>query len=612
MDCDWDFQLKNPGLASSELTNGLARTGQRALLYATGMDEEDMKKPFVAVINSFSEMVPGHMHMRELAEQVKYGILEGGGIPRETGTIAICDGLCQGHCGMRYPLPSRDLIADSIEMVVQAHHFDAMVLIPGCDKIIPGMLMAAARLDIPAIVVTGGPMLPGNVGGNPLFCSSELREFPGRVEQGSCTVEEMKKAEEAALPTVGSCAHLGTANSMCMLTEVLGMSLPGCGTAPAVSNRRKRIAKQSGRQVMELLRRGITPRQILTREALLNGVAGAMATGSSTNLVLHLLAIAHEAGVELTLDDFDRISREVPFVCNLQPSGKYPIVSMDACGGIPAVLKNVEPKLHRDVMTVAGKTLGQMLDAVEPVENDVIRTMEHPQKPEGGIAVLCGSLAPDGAVVKQSGVKPSMYRFSGRARVFNSMEEADAAVSAGTIEKGTVLVIRYEGPKGGPGMREMLSTTALIMGRGMDEDCALVTDGRFSGATHGPCIGHISPEAAAGGPIALVEDGDEIFIDIAARRLSAAGPSGSLWSSHAARLWPNTPPTSALRTAVPLSSWRIAPVSEWVFVETRTPPESLGSGGVSFPFQIPTYARRIRSPKAPPRPTIPVLVWSHG
>ena len=481
MDCDWDFQLKNPGLASSELTNGVARTGQRALLYATGMDEEDMKKPFVAVINSFSEMVPGHMHMRELAEQVKYGILEGGGIPRETGTIAICDGLCQGHCGMRYPLPSRDLIADSIEMVVQAHHFDAMVLIPGCDKIIPGMLMAAARLDIPAIVVTGGPMLPGNVGGNPLFCSSELREFPGRVEQGSCTVEEMKKAEEAALPTVGSCAHLGTANSMCMLTEVLGMSLPGCGTAPAVSNRRKRIAKQSGRQVMELLRRGITPRQILTREALLNGVAGAMATGSSTNLVLHLRAIAHEAGVELTLDDFDPISR--------------------------------------DVMTVAGKTLGQMLDAVEPVENDVIRTMEHPQKPEGGIAVLCGSLAPDGAVVKQSGVKPSMYRFSGRARVFNSMEEADAAVSAGTIEKGTVLVIRYEGPKGGPGMREMLSTTALIMGRGMDEDCALVTDGRFSGATHGPCIGHISPEAAAGGPITLVEDGDEIFIDIAARRL---------------------------------------------------------------------------------------------
>ena len=497
----------------------LDRISNQVIWKGCGYSDDDMDRPIIGIANAMSDMVPGHTVLDQVARQVKYGIYRAGGTPAEFGTIACCDGLAGGHSGNNYVLPSRDNIADSIEIIARAHRLDGLVLLGSCDKIVPGMLMAAARLDIPAIVVTGGPMLPGNVGGNPLFCSSELREFPGRVEQGSCTVEEMKKAEEAALPTVGSCAHLGTANSMCMLTEVLGMSLPGCGTAPAVSNRRKRIAKQSGRQVMELLRRGITPRQILTREALLNGVAGAMATSSSTNLVLHLLAIAHEAGVELTLDDFDRISREVPFVCNLQPSGKYPIVSMDACGGIPAVLKNVEPKLHRDVMTVAGKTLGQMLDAVEPVENDVIRTMEHPQKPEGGIAVLCGSLAPDGAVVKQSGVKPSMYRFSGRARVFNSMEEADAAVSAGTIEKGTVLVIRYEGPKGGPGMREMLSTTALIMGRGMDEDCALVTDGRFSGATHGPCIGHISPEAAAGGPIALVEDGDEIFIDIAARRL---------------------------------------------------------------------------------------------
>lgn len=534
MDCDKEFQLKDPALNSSELTNGLARTGQRALLYATGMDEADMRKPFVAVINSFSEMVPGHMHMRELAEQIKYGILEGGGIPRETGTIAICDGLCQGHCGMRYPLPSRDLIADSIEMVVEAHHFDAMVLIPGCDKIVPGMLMAAARLNIPAIVVTGGPMLPGNVDGNPLFCSSELREYPGRVERGTATVEEMKRAEEAALPTAGSCAHLGTANSMGMLAEVLGMSLPGCGTAPAVSNRRKRIAKQSGRRVMELLRDGITPRKILTREALLNGVAGAMATGSSTNLVLHLLAIAHEAGVDLSLDDFDRISREVPFLCNLQPSGKYPIVSLDNCGGIPAVLKNIAGSLHKEALTVTGKTMGVLLDEVTPVKNDVIRTVEAPQKPEGGIAVLYGSLAPDGAVVKQSGVKPSMYRFSGTARVFNSMEEADAAVSSGGIEKGTVLVIRYEGPKGGPGMREMLSTTALIMGRGMDEDCALVTDGRFSGATHGPCVGHISPEAAAGGPIALVEDGDEIDIDIESRRLEWKVPPEEIERRRAA------------------------------------------------------------------------------
>lgn len=519
MDYEKEFELKDPKYRSSMLTNGLGRSGQRALLYATGMDEEDMKKPFVAVIGSFSEMVPGHVHLRELAEYVKQGIIEAGGVPRQSETIAICDGLCQGHKGMCYPLASRDLIADSVEMVVEAHHFDAMVLLPGCDKIIPGMLMAAARLDIPAIIVPGGPMLPGNVGGNPLFCSSELREYPGRVEKGTCTVEEMKKAEEATLPTVGSCAHLGTANSMCMLSEVLGMALPGAGTAPAVSNKRKRIAKASGRYVMKLLKEGITPRKVLTRETLLNGVVGAMATGSSTNLVLHLMAIAHEAGVELTLEDFDKTSREVPFICNLQPSGKYPIVSLDASGGIPAVLKSVEGKLNTGEMTVTGKTVKELLDSVEAHPDDVLKTMEYPQKPEGGIAVLRGNLAPSGAVIKQSGVKESMYYFKGKARVFHSMEEADAAISSNTIEKGTVIVIQYEGPKGGPGMREMLSTTALIMGRGMDEDCALVTDGRFSGATHGPCVGHVSPEAAAGGPIAFVQDGDMIEIDIHNRTL---------------------------------------------------------------------------------------------
>ena len=520
MNFEDEFVFKNPKYRSSTLTNGLARSGQRALLYATGMDEEDLKKPFVAVIGSFSEMVPGHAHLRELADYVCQGVIEAGGVPRRSETIAICDGLCQGHEGMRYPLASRELICDSVEMVVEAHHFDAMVLLPGCDKIIPGMLMAAARLNIPAVVVPGGPMLPGNVGGNPLFCSSELREFPGRVEAGAITPDYMKQAERDTLPTVGSCAHLGTANSMCMLTEVLGMGLPGSGTAPAVSNKRKRIAKQSGRAVMELLRRGITPRQILTREALLNGVAGAMATGSSTNLVLHLMAIAHEAGVELTLEDFDRISRQVPFVCNLQPSGKYPIVSLDASGGIPAVLKTVEPRLHTGVMTCAGKTLGELLRNYEAHPDDVLKTLEDPQKPEGGIAVLRGNLAPQGAVVKQSGVRESMYRFSGLARVFNSMEEADAAISGDTIQPGTVIVIRYEGPKGGPGMREMLSTTALIMGRGMDQQVALVTDGRFSGATHGPCVGHVSPEAAVGGPIAFVEDGDLIHIDIPARTLT--------------------------------------------------------------------------------------------
>lgn len=520
MDYQKEFEMKDKKYRSSMLTNGLERSGQRALLYATGLDEEEMKKPFVAVIGSFSEMVPGHIHLRELADYVKQGIIEAGGVPRQSETIAICDGLCQGHNGMCYPLASRDLIADSVEMVVEAHHFDAMVLLPGCDKIIPGMLMAAARLDIPAIVVPGGPMLPGNVGGNPLFCSSELREYPGRVEKGTATADEMKAAEKAALPTVGSCAHLGTANSMCMLTEVLGMALPGAGTAPAVSNERKRIAKASGRYVMKLLKEGITPRQILTRETMLNGVAGAMATGSSTNLVLHLMAIAHEAGVSLNLNDFDKISRKVPFVCNLQPSGKYPIVSLDSSGGIPAVLKTIEYSLDTDQMTVTGKKVKELLKSIEVRHDDVIKPLSSPQKPEGGIAVLYGNLAPDGAVIKQSGVKESMYYFKGKARVFNFMEEADAAISGDEIEKGTVIVIKYEGPKGGPGMREMLSTTALIMGRGMDEDCALITDGRFSGATHGPCVGHISPEAASGGPIAFVEDGDVIEIDIRNRQLN--------------------------------------------------------------------------------------------
>ncbi|HIU78619.1 MAG TPA: dihydroxy-acid dehydratase [Candidatus Avilachnospira avicola] len=520
MELDKNFELKDPSLRSSMITNGLGKSGQRALLYATGIDDEDMKKPFVAVISSFSEMVPGHTHLRELCEQVKLGIAEAGGVPRQSETIAICDGLCQGHEGMRYPLPSRDLIADSIEMVVEAHHFDAMVLIPGCDKITPGMLMAAARLDIPTVIIPGGPMMPGNYGGNPLFCSSELREFPGRVEAGTCTIDEMKKAEKAALPTAGSCAHLGTANSMCMLTEVLGMSVPGAGTAPAVSTKRKRLAKESGRRVMELLKAGITPRKILTREALLNGIAGAMATGSSTNLVLHLMAIAHEAGVELSLKDFDRISREVPFICNLQPSGKYPIISLDSSGGIPAVMKMIESRIHKEALTVTGKTWGEILLDVEAKPDDVLRTMEEPQKAEGGIAILYGNLAPSGAVVKQSGVKESMYHFKGKARVFKSMEEADEAISSGSIEKGTVIVLQYEGPKGGPGMREMLSTTSLIMGRGMDEDVALVTDGRFSGATHGPCIGHVSPEAASGGPIAFVRDGDVIEIDIPGRKLS--------------------------------------------------------------------------------------------
>lgn len=520
MDEKGDFLFKDTKYRSSILTNGVNNAGERALLYATGMDEEDLKKPFVGVISSFSEMVPGHTHLDELADYVRQGVIEAGGVPRKSETICICDGLCQGHDGMRYPLPSRDLIADSVEMVVEAHHFDAMVLLASCDKIVPGMLMAAARLNIPTVVVTGGPMMPGTVNGNSLFCSCELREFPGMVSAGTMTAQELRRIEKITLPTAGSCAHLGTANSMGMVTEAIGMSLPGAGTAPAISNQRKQIAKASGRMVMQLLRDEIRPRDILTREALLNGVAAAMATGASTNLTLHLPAIAHEAGVELTMEDFDRISRQVPFLCNLLPSGKYPIVSLYDKGGVLGVLKTIQKFICRDCQTVSEKTIGQLIDEAKVVHGDVIRTLENPQRKEGGIAILHGNLAPDGAVVKQSGVDPSMYHFTGKAMVFHSMEDADAALYENRVRPGTVMVILYEGPKGGPGMREMLSTTALIMGKGLDREVALVTDGRFSGATHGPCIGHVSPEAAAGGTIALVRDGDEIEINIPERTLT--------------------------------------------------------------------------------------------
>ncbi|MDS0525217.1 dihydroxy-acid dehydratase [Clostridium sp. SHJSY1] len=512
-------QIKDTKYRSSILTNGLERTGQRALLYSVGLDEEDMKKPLIAVVSSFNEIVAGHIHMHELADYVKQGIRDAGGVPRELETIAICDGLCQGHSGMRYPLPSRELIADSIEMMVESHQFDAMVLIPGCDKIVPGMVMAAARLDIPTIVVTSGPMLPGNFKGNNNFCSSELREYSGQVQVGKMTLEELHAAERAALPTAGTCAHMGTANSMACIVEALGLTLPGCGSSAAVSNNKRLLAKQSGRRIVKMLEEELTARKIITREALLNAISATMATGASSNAVLHLMAIAKEAEVELSLNDFDDLSRKVPFICNLQPSGKYPLVALDSCGGVSAVLKAIENKLEANHLTVTGQTIIENIKSTPLVENDILYPLSAPKNKEGGLAVLYGNLAPKGAVVKQSGVKKSMHYFKGIAKVFNSMEEANEAVRSDLIKKGDVLVIRYEGPKGGPGMREMLMTTAMIMGRGLGESCALITDGRFSGATHGPCIGHISPEAAAGGIIAFVEDGDSIIIDIPNRSL---------------------------------------------------------------------------------------------
>ena len=508
---------------SGELVNGIERSAHRALLYSSGLDEEDLKKPLIAVVNSYTEMVPGHYHLRELVEFVKLGVAEAGGVAREFSTIAICDGICQGHKGMRYPLPSREIIADSMEYMIEAHQFDGMVLMPGCDKIVPGMLMAAMRLNIPAIVLPGGPMMPGKHKGKELTLT-DMRELIGQTQTDKLSEEELLQIEKEALPGVGTCAMLGTANTMSCLAEVIGMSLPGCGLAHAVSAKKRRLAKQSGRRIVEMVKEDLTPRKIMTREALRNGIAASMAMGASTNSTLHIPAIAHEAGIELGFDDFDEISRKVPYLCNIKPSGQYPLLALEEAGGIPAVMKAIESKLDLDQMTVTGKTVGENLKDVPLVENDLIFPLSAPKREEGGLAILHGNIAPKGAVVKVSGVKPSMHYFEGRARVFHSMEEASYAVSNDQIKYGDILVITYEGPKGGPGMREMHMTTSLIVGRGMDESCALITDGRFSGSTRGPCIGYISPEAAAGGPIAAVEEGDKIIIDIPDRTLTLCVP----------------------------------------------------------------------------------------
>ena len=408
---------------SGMLTNGIERAAHRALLYSTGLDREDLGKPMIAVVNSFTEMVPGHFHLRELADFVKQGIIEAGGIPREFSTIAICDGICQGHKGMSYPLPSRELIADSAEYMIEAHQFDGMVMLPGCDKIVPGMLMAAMRLNIPAIVIPGGPMLPGKYKDMEAITLTDMRELIGRTQTGRLTEDELMKIEEAALPGVGTCSMLGTANTMSCLAEALGMSLPGGGLAHAVSAKKRRIAKQSGRRIVAMVKEDLTPRKIMTREALRNAIRVSMAMGASTNSTLHLPAIAHEAGIHITLDDFDELSREIPYLCNIKPSGQYPLSVLEEQGGVPAVMKALERKLDLEQMTVSGKTVGENLAGVELVENDVIFSLDHPKKPEGGLAILHGNLAPKGAVVKQAGVKPSMHYFEGQARVFTSMEE---------------------------------------------------------------------------------------------------------------------------------------------------------------------------------------------
>jgi len=508
--------LKN--LRSEAVRRGVSHAPQRALLRSLGLTDQEIEQPFIAVANSWSEVVPGHLHLRTLAEAAKSGIRYAGATPFEFDTIAVCDGLAMGHEGMRYSLPSRDLIADSIEIMARAHQFDGMVLIPSCDKIVPGHLMAAARLNIPAIVVTGGPMYPGRVHGERVDLISVF-EAIGKLQSGEMSELDLEELSTCACPGVGSCAGLFTANTMACITESLGMSLPGCATAHATDAAKVQISKQSGMKIVEMVQKEIVPARILTFQAFENAIRVDMAIGGSTNTLLHVPVIAREAGIDLGMELFDRISRDTPHICNMRPGGPYFMEDLRNAGGVSAVLKRLESKLNLDVLTATGRTLRDEIASFSVKDSSVVRTLEDPVHPYGGIAVLRGNLAPQGAVVKQSSVEPAMLRFRGGAKVYNSEQEAIEGVKRGDIQDKRVVVIRYEGQVGGPGMREMLSITSLIQGMHLGKKIALVTDGRFSGGTRGPCIGHVSPEAALKGPIAAVVDGDEIEIDIPERRI---------------------------------------------------------------------------------------------
>ncbi len=507
-------------MRSHRMTKGLEKAPHRSLLYALGLTAEEMKRPLVGVVSAASEIVPGHLHLHSIAKAVKAGVRLAGGVPLEFPAIGVCDGLAMNHAGMHFSLPSREIIADSIEIMATAHPFDALVLIPNCDKIVPAMLMAALRLNIPAVMVSGGPMLSG-AGGTDLI---SVFEGVGQVKQGSMEKEELEELAEQACPGCGSCAGMFTANSMNCLCETIGMALPGNGTIPAVSSARVRLAKTAGMRVMDLLKNNICPRDIVTEAAVANAVTLDMALGCSTNTVLHLPAVFAEAGLDLTLELFDRQSKKTPNLCRLSPAGSHHLEDLARAGGIVAVIHELAKKdlVNLDVLTVTGKTLGENLKAVKAgvKDYDVIRPIDDPYAHEGGIAVLFGNLAPEGAVVKQSAVDREMMERRAVARVFDSEEEGVTAILAGKINPGDAVVVRYEGPKGGPGMREMLSPTAVIAGMGLGESVALITDGRFSGGTRGAAIGHVSPEAADGGPIALIKEGDLIEISIPQRCLN--------------------------------------------------------------------------------------------
>jgi len=536
-------------MRSDIIKEGPERSPNRSLLKATGVTDSEMKKPFIAVVNSWNEIIPGHMHLNKLAEAVKAGIRNAGGVPFEFHTIGVCDGIAMGHEGMKYSLPSREIIEDTIELMVKAHQFDGMVLMPTCDKIVPGHLMAAGRLDIPAIVVTGGPMLPGYVDdGYKDFIS--VSEGVGAHRVGKITDDDLKRLENFSCTGAGSCAGMFTANTMACMTEALGLSLPGCATAHAVDAKKMRIAKESGERIVEMVKENLTPRKIVTFKSFENAIMVDLAIGGSTNTTLHLPALAHEFGLKLPLEAFDELSRTTPHLISLRPGGSNFMLHFDRAGGVQAIIQRLSLKLHLDQFTVNGKPIGknlEELDIVNPKLNkEIIGTLENPIHPEGGIAVLKGSLAPDGAVVKQSAVDPGMHIHTGPARVYDGEKDAMQNILAGKVNPGDVVIIQYEGPKGGPGMREMLAATAALGGMGLLESVALITDGRFSGGTRGPCIGHVSPEAIEGGPIALVKDGDMIEINIPERSLNLKVSEEELKQRKAAFVPPKTEITGYL------------------------------------------------------------------
>ncbi len=508
-------------MKSDAVKKGMQQAPHRSLFNALGFTQEEMEKPLVGIVSSYNEIVPGHMNLDKIVEAVKQGVAMAGGVPVVFPAIAVCDGIAMGHVGMKYSLVTRDLIADSTECMAIAHQFDALVMVPNCDKNVPGLLMAAARVNVPTVFVSGGPMLAGHVNGKKRSLSS-MFEAVGAYSAGTMTEDEVREFEQKVCPTCGSCSGMYTANSMNCLTEALGMGLPGNGTIPAVYSDRLRLAKHAGMQVMELLKKNIRPRDIMTEKAFLNALTVDMALGCSTNSMLHLPAIAHEAGVELNVDIANEISKKTPNLCHLAPAGPTYIEDLNEAGGVYAVMNELTKKglLYTDLITVTGKTVGENIAGHEILNKEVIRPLDNPYSQTGGLAILKGNIAPDSAVVKRSAVVPEMMRHEGPARVFDCEEDAIAAIKGGKIVAGDVVVIRYEGPKGGPGMREMLNPTSAIAGMGLGSSVALITDGRFSGASRGASIGHVSPEAAVGGPIALIEEGDIIQIDIDACTLN--------------------------------------------------------------------------------------------